>query len=80
MSVREGKAKKIVNAWDELIVEVIPRQMGLVTKKQKKQWNFKDSIWFKEWKLDNEQLLRNCFEKDWKNSKLMNLVKNQGEQ
>ena len=54
--------------------------MGLVTKKQKKQWHVKDSIWFKEWKLDNEQLLRNCFEKDWKSSKLMNLVKNQAEQ
>ena len=79
-STRESKAKKIVNPWNELIVDVMPRQTGLITKKQKTPWSFKDSLWSKEWKLDTEQLIRNCFERDWKHSKLMNLIKNQAEQ
>ena len=78
--MRTGKAKRLVDSWDELIVSVLPRQIGLVTKKEKKPWEYKDSLWSKEWKLDDDQLMRNCFEKDWKNSKLMNFVKNQAEQ
>lgn len=78
--MRSGKAKKLVDNWDELIVSVLPRQIGLVTKKEKKAWEYKDSLWAKEWKLDDDQLMKNCFEKDWKNSKLSNLIKNQGEQ
>lgn len=30
--------------------------------------------------MDNEQLIRNCFERDWKHSKLMNFIKNAAEQ
>jgi hypothetical protein len=52
VSCREGKPKKIVNNWDEIIVTVVPRQDGLVAKKEKKPWNFKDSCWAKEWKFD----------------------------
>ena len=37
-------------------------------------------MWAKEWKLEDEQMTKNCFEKDWKSSKLMNLIKNQAEQ
>jgi hypothetical protein len=33
VSCREGKAKKIVNNWDEIIVTVLPREDGLVAKK-----------------------------------------------
>lgn len=51
VNLRKGKPKKIVNAWNELVVEVLPRQIGLVTKKQKKPWTFTDSLWSKEWKI-----------------------------
>lgn len=47
VNLRKGKPKKIVNAWNELVVEVLPRQIGLVTKKQKKPWTFTDSLWSK---------------------------------
>ena len=47
VNYRDGKPKKIVNAWDQLIVVVQPRQSGLVTKKQKIPWTFKDSLWHK---------------------------------
>lgn len=47
VSGRSGKAKKLVNDWDELIVEVLPRHIGLVTKKVKTPWSFKDSLWAK---------------------------------
>ena len=45
--MRTGKAKKLVDNWDELIVSVLPRQIGLVTKKEKKPWEYKDSLWSK---------------------------------
>lgn len=78
VSSRSGKPKKIVNNWDQLILSVLPRQEGLVNKKQKKPWTYKDSLWAKEWKLDDDTLTKNCFEKDWKCSKLTNFIKNQG--
>ena len=46
-TMRSGKPKKIVNCWDELIVSVHPRQIGLVTKKDRKVWDYKDSLWAK---------------------------------
>ncbi len=51
VNVRSGKAKKIVNNWDELQVTVLPRMVGLVTKKEKVPWTYKSSMWAKEWKL-----------------------------
>ena len=59
---------------------MLPRQIGLVSKKEKKPWEYKDSLWAKEWKLDDDALIKNCFERDWKNSKLSNFIKNQAEQ
>ena len=47
VSGRSGKPKKIVNDWDELVIDVVPRQKGLISKKEKKPWNYKDSIWAK---------------------------------
>lgn len=79
-SCRSGKPKKIVDAFDDLIISVLPRQEGLATKKEKKPWSFKDSLWAKEWKLDDDQLTKQCFEKDWKCSKLPNFIKNMTEQ
>lgn len=80
VSCKSGKPKKIVNNYDEIIVSVLPRQDGLISKKQKKPWSYKDSVWAKQWKLEDETLTKNCFEKDWKCSKLTNLIKNQGQQ
>ena len=51
VNVRSGKAKKLVNNWDELQVTVLPRMVGLVTKKEKVPWTYKSSMWAKEWKL-----------------------------
>ena len=59
---------------------MLPRETGLVSKQDKKLWTFKDSMWAKEWKLEDDQLTRNCFERDWKCSKLPNFVKNLAEQ
>ena len=33
VTMRAGKAKRLVDNWDELIVSVLPRQVGFVTKK-----------------------------------------------
>lgn len=46
-SSRAGKPKKIVNNWDEIIVSILPRQEGLINKKEKKPWSYKDSLWAK---------------------------------
>lgn len=42
-------------------------------------WTFPISIWFKDFKFENEELLRKCFEKDWACSKIMKVVKNPDE-
>jgi hypothetical protein len=59
---------------------VQPRQEGLVVKKEKKPWSFKDSVWGKEWKLETESLTRSCFERDWSCSKLPSFIKPMTEQ
>ncbi|CAD8099201.1 unnamed protein product [Paramecium primaurelia] len=45
-------------------------------KKQKRIWTFPISIWFKDFRFENEEFLRKCFEKDWSCSKIMKVVKN----
>lgn len=47
VSCRNGKPKKLVNNWDEIVVEVLPREEGLINKKEKKVWEYKDSLWAK---------------------------------
>jgi hypothetical protein len=47
VSVRSGKPKKLVSIWDEILVSVLPRQEGLINKKEKKAWSYKDSLWAK---------------------------------
>ena len=80
VNIRTGKSKKIVNEWDELAIKTLPRANGLVMKKEKVPWTFDKSVWAKEWKLEDEELLRKCFERDWKHSKISNLVKNASDQ
>jgi hypothetical protein len=51
VNYRKGKAKKIVNEWNEIIIKTIPRHIGLSIKKEKEPWQFDKSVWAKEWKL-----------------------------
>ncbi len=44
--------------------------------KQKPDWDFKNSI-FKDYVIDTDELLRKCFEFDFKCSKIPRLVKNE---
>jgi NLR family CARD domain-containing protein 3 len=80
VNYRKGKAKKIVNEWGEIIIKTLPRSNGITIKKEKEPWQFDKSVWAKEYKVDNEELLRKCFEKDWKCSKLTSLIKVQADQ
>lgn len=48
---RRGKQKKIVNAWNEVIIKTLPRCNGLMIKKEKEPWDFDKSVWAKEMKL-----------------------------
>lgn len=80
VNFRTSKAKRIANEANEISVKTLPRFNGLVARKVKNPWSYAQSVWAKEWKLDDEELLRKCFEKDWRNSKIMNLIKNQGDQ
>lgn len=48
-------------------------------KKQKRIWTFPISIWFKDFRFENEEFLRKCFEKDWSCCKIMKVVKNPDE-
>ncbi|CAD8165096.1 unnamed protein product [Paramecium pentaurelia] len=48
-------------------------------KKQKRIWSFPISIWFKDFRFENEEFLRKCFEKDWSCSKISKVVKNPDE-
>lgn len=43
--------------------------------KKKRQWSFPISI-FKDWKQENEELTRKCFETDWNCSKIPKIIKN----
>lgn len=66
------------------LVSVLPRTPDPVyippkLKKQKRIWSFPISIWFKDFKFENEDLLRRCFEKDWACSKIAKIVKNPDE-
>lgn len=76
----KGKPRKVVNDWDEIIIKTLPRNNGLTIKKEKEPWSFDKSVWGKEMKLDNQELLRKCFERDWKCSKLTSLIKVQADQ
>ena len=75
-----GKPKKIVNEWLEVTIKTLPRNNGLTIKKEKVPWRFDKSVWAKEYKLDTEELLLKCFERDWKSSKVGSLVKSQTDQ
>jgi NLR family CARD domain-containing protein 3 len=79
VNYRTSKSKRIVNDYNEIAVKTLPRFNGLVARKVKNPWTYAQSVWGKEWKLDDEELLRKCFEKDWKHSKIMNLIKNQAD-
>ena len=54
VSFRTSKTKKITNQANEIIVKTLPRFNGLVTRKVKNPWNYSQSVWAKEWKLDDE--------------------------
>jgi len=80
VNFRTSKTRRIVNDANEITVKTLPRFNGLVTRKVKDPWTYGQSVWAKEWKLDDEELLRKCFERDWKHSKIMNLIKNPADQ
>lgn len=63
-----------------MVIKTLPRCTGLTIKKEKDPWQFDKSVWAKEMKLENEELLKKCFEKDWKCSKLTSLIKAQADQ
>ncbi|CAD8171615.1 unnamed protein product [Paramecium pentaurelia] len=65
-------------------INVLPRTPDPVyippkLKKQKRIWTFPISIWAKDFKFENEDLLKKCFEKDFTCSKISKVVKNPDE-
>lgn len=61
VNYRISKAKRIANDANDIIVKTLPRFNGLVARKVKNPWTYGQSVWAKEWKLDDEELLRKCF-------------------
>eukprot|EP00358_Blepharisma_japonicum_P001299 CAMPEP_0202955260 /NCGR_PEP_ID=MMETSP1395-20130829/51643_1 /ASSEMBLY_ACC=CAM_ASM_000871 /TAXON_ID=5961 /ORGANISM="Blepharisma japonicum, Strain Stock R1072" /LENGTH=375 /DNA_ID=CAMNT_0049671631 /DNA_START=936 /DNA_END=2060 /DNA_ORIENTATION=- len=64
--------------------DVKPRTPGLVyippqQELERIPWSIPISL-FRDYKFDDENLLNECFEFDWKHSRLMNFVKNQADQ
>lgn len=53
MSFRTSKAKRIVNEANDIAVKTLPRFNGLVARKVKNPWAYNQSVWAKEWKLDD---------------------------
>lgn len=50
------------NIWDEQL--------------NKKEWTIPQSIWA-SYRLDNEELLNKCYDKDWNDSKIANVIKDE---
>lgn len=81
VNVIKSHGKSIVTdeEYKEIKTTIVPRSDGQRPKKVKK-WNFQGSVWAKEWKGEDNELTRKCFETDWQHSKISNLVKNPGDQ
>ena len=43
----KAKARKIVNDWHEIIISTLPRNTGLISKKEKTKWTYESSSWAK---------------------------------
>ena len=64
--------------WD-VAITIRPRPKPRIPGKAiKPPWDFNKSI-FASYKPDNEELLNECFEMDWKNSKMLKLLKKEEE-
>ena len=44
--------------------------------KFKRKWSYGMSIWAKDYKLEDDDVLRKCFEKDWTCCKICKFIKN----
>ena len=54
----------------------VPKEYVQIKQINKKQWCIEISL-FKDYKFDNEDLLRKCFEYDWNSSKIPKLIKDE---
>lgn len=64
-------------------INILPRTKDLVyvapkDKKEKTVWDFDKSI-FRHYQMDNEVLLKKCFETDFNNSRISRLVKEESD-
>lgn len=70
--------RNIINDFDyEPLINAIPRDNGgyyQLIKPKKQPWRFENSV-FKDYQKDTDEILNNCFEFDWKCSRIPILVK-----
>ena len=44
-------------------------------KKKKTNWTFPKSIWYRNYRFENDTILKQCFEEDWQHNKIPKFVK-----
>ena len=72
---------KIIDEYYAPKIDILPRTPDEIyvppkIKKRKRIWTFPISIWAKDYRFETEEMLKNCFERDWNHCKIPKVVKN----